>query len=88
MIDLILQQDTWNEAQHSFQLSIPCPICSTPLARENTHHLTRCSSCEGLLEWTLHEGESRLYWPRTIGDNFLPSTDVGITIHHSLIMLS
>lgn len=70
MIDLILQQDTWNEAQHSFQLSIPCPICSTPLARENTHHLTRCSSCEGLLEWTLHEGESRLYWPRTIGDNF------------------
>ena len=70
MIDLILQEDTWNEAQHSFQLSIPCPFCGQALARENTHHLTRCSNCNGLLEWVLHEGETNLYWPRTIGDNF------------------
>lgn len=68
--DYILQRDTWNEAQHSFQISVPCPFCSRPLSKETNHHLSRCSSCNGLLEWVLHKGETNIYWPRTISDNF------------------
>lgn len=70
MSDLIQREDKWHEAEHSFRLSIPCPFCSEALSSENSHHLTRCSSCSELMEWVLHEGETSLYWPRMIGDNF------------------
>ena len=68
--DNALRDDEWNEAQYAFQVAVCCPYCSTPLARENSHHLTRCSNCKGLLEWVLHQGEANLYWPRTINDDF------------------
>ena len=65
------QQDLWVQSINGFKLHISCPHCSTSITvAPTTQQLSRCEHCKGLFEWTKHEGEINIFWPRCIEDAF------------------